>query len=438
MNETSNLSKFYKKNREERLSLLRDKRFLTQEAMAYFLENNLLTDEIADHLIENQVGQFPLPLGVALNFIVNGKDVVVPMVVEEPSVVAACSNAARYVRKTGGFKAVSGERLQTGQLIFYDLTDVDYAKNYLEENKAEIIALADQIHPSIVRRGGGTQEVVIEIIKDKQGVSQYLTVYLHIDVQEAMGANIVNTILEGLQPILADWLKAKPLLSILSNYNDQTLTTATCEIQVSDLATTTLSGSLVAEKIIRASDYASLDTYRAVTHNKGIMNGIDSVVIATGNDFRAVEAAAHAFASRTGRYRAMSQWQLSNDGKYLQGSLTLPMLIGSLGGAVSVLPIAKLSQELMKTSSSKEMANIIVSVGLAQNFAALRALVTEGIQKGHMSLHANALAIHAGAAGEEINQVAEQLRQKDNMTLETAHQLLEALRDAKKPNELPQ
>lgn len=437
MTETSNLSKFYKKSREERLSILKDNQFLTEEAMAYFLENNLLTDDIANHLIENQIGQFPLPLGVALNFIVNGQEVVVPMAVEEPSVVAACSYAARFVRKTGGFKAVSGERLQTGQMIFYGLADFEQAKALLEENKNEIISLAHQIHPSIVKRGGGTKEVAIEIIRNEEGMPQYLTVYLHIDVQEAMGANIVNTILEGLQPTLTQWLKAEPLISILSNYNDQTLTTATCDIPVSDLATPTLSGASVAEKIIRASDYASLDTYRAVTHNKGIMNGVDSVIIATGNDFRAVEAAAHAFASRKGRYCGLSRWQLSEDGEYLQGALTLPMLIGSLGGAVSVLPMAKLSQQLMKTSSSKEMANIVVSVGLAQNFAALRALVTEGIQKGHMELHANALAIHAGAVGEEIFQVAELLRKNDKMTLAIAREFLDSLRTSSKKSERP-
>lgn len=432
MTDTSNLSKYYQKSREERLTLLEKNHFLTPEASQFFKENHLLSDDVANHLIENQIGQFPLPFGVGLNFIVDGVERIIPMVTEEPSVIAACSNAAKSARLTGGFTTTFEERLQTGQMIFYGLSNFEDALILLNNKKNQLIALANQTHPSIVKRGGGVKDIEFKIINDSDNNPQFLTVYLFVDVQEAMGANIVNTILEGTTPIIQEWLGAENLMSILSNYNDRAVVTSTCSIPVSYLTTDTLSGIEVAKKIVLASDYATLDPYRAVTHNKGIMNGVDAVVMATGNDYRAIEAGAHAYASKKGTYQSLSSWHLSLDQTMLVGTLKLPMLIGSLGGAINSLPLAQLSQQLLKTNSAEQIARVIVSVGLAQNFAALKALVTEGIQKGHMSLHANALAIHAGAEGDLIPELASKLRKSDKMSLALAKDLLSQLKLSKK------
>ena len=428
MKQTSNISKFYQKTREERLSLLEEQGFISENTAQLLLETRGLSDDVANHLVENQISQFTLPMGVALNFIIDGKECVVPMVTEEPSVIAACSNAARFTRSTGGFQTTFPERLQTGQMIFYQIDDFVAAKKIVENRIAEIKQLAEIAHPSIVARGGGVRDIETHIIYNEKDQAEYLTIYLFVDVKEAMGANIVNTILEGITPIVQEWLQAEKLMSILSNYNDRSLVTATCEIPFHILATGQADGPIVAEKIVKASHYAKLDPYRAVTHNKGIMNGIDAVVMATGNDHRAIEAGIHAYASRNGSYQGLTTWQVNLEEEVLIGKLTIPLLLGSLGGAINALPLAKISQEIMQTNSAEQMARIICSVGLAQNFAAVRALVTEGIQKGHMSLHASALAIHAGAHGEEIERIASQLRQLERMNLATAIDLLAKLR----------
>lgn len=428
---SSNLSHYYQKNRDERLDLLVEHGFLSADNRKLFASNPQLPEAIADSLIENQVTQYPLPYGVALNFIVDNTEVVVPMVTEEPSVIAAASNGARFMRKAGGFYTTLTEHRLIGQIILADITDIDGAKAFLKSKEADLFAAAEAAHPSIVTRGGGLKTIDYRVILNEKQEPEFLTLHLLIDVKDAMGANIVNTILEGTVPLIEDWLETSCLMAILSNFNDHSLVTSTCRVAITDLTTGEESGQAVAEKIVAASRYAKLDPYRAATHNKGIMNGIDAVLLATGNDWRAVEAGAHAFASKDGSYRGLSDWQLTADG-YLEGSLTMPMPIGSVGGAISVLPLAKIGQELTKSTTAKELAKVIVSVGLAQNFAALKALVTVGIQKGHMSLHAKSLAIHAGASDSEIDALTRALKEQPKMSLQVAQTLLEQLRTNKK------
>lgn len=424
---TSHLSHYYKKDRNERISLLVENNFLTTAAATHFTESPMLNPDVANSLIENQVTQYPLPYGVALNFIVDEKEVVVPMVTEEPSVIAAASNGARFMRKEGGFKTTIEERLLIGQIILSGITDFEAAEKLITSQQTAIFNAAELAHPSIVARGGGLQRIDIRKIKNEQNEPEFLTIHLLVSVKDAMGANIVNTILEGTAPLFEEWLDAECLMSILSNYNDHSLVTSRCKVAFDDLAVAHLSGQAVAEKIVAATRYAHLDPYRAATHNKGIMNGIDAVLLASGNDWRAVEAGAHTFAARDGQYRSLSNWTI-NDAGFLEGELTLPMPIGSVGGAISVLPLAKISQELTQINSATDLASIIVSAGLAQNFAALKALVTVGIQKGHMSLHAKSLAIHAGATGEEIDILTQVLKQQPTMSLDIAKDLLKEIK----------
>lgn len=424
----SNISQFYKKTRPERLELLKKNGFLDDDSLALLEASPLLTDDVANHLIENQVAQFPLPLGVALNFMVDDKDVVVPMVVEEPSVVAAASNGAKFMRTGGGFKTEVRQRALIGQIILSEIADFEEASKIIDSHREEIFEQARLAHPSIVKRGGGLQDIECRLIKNEANDYEFLTLHLMVDVKDAMGANIVNTILEAVSQAIQTWLDANCLMSILSNFNDQSLVTSRCRVAIDDLATPSMTGLEVAQKIVAATRYAKLDPYRAATHNKGIMNGIDSVLIATGNDSRAIEAGAHAYAARDGQYRSMSHWTLDEEG-YLTGELTLPMPVGYVGGAISVLPLAKASQQLMKAESALDIAKIVTSVGLAQNFSALKALVSEGIQRGHMSLHAKSLAIHVGASNEEIELLSEKLRLEPTMNSDIAHRLLQEIRN---------
>lgn len=396
----STISKFYQKNRQERIKLLTEKGFLSEQGEQLLMEEQLLDAEVADNMIENQLSQFPIPMGVALNFLVDHKEVIVPMVTEEPSVIAASSNGAKMIRSGGGFTTAIHERAMIGQLIFKEVPDIEAAEKLIQSKENEIIKIASLAHPSIVKRGGGVRRVETRIIKNDALEPEYLTIHLIVDVQEAMGANTINTILEATAGPISNWIKGSTLMQILSNYGDASLVTASCEIPVEVLATSEYSGVEVAKRISEATHYAHLDPYRAATHNKGIMNGIDAVVMASGNDTRAIEAGAHAYASRTGRYKGMSNWSV-NEAGHLEGELTLPMPVGTVGGAISVLPIVKANHELLQIHQATELASIIVAVGLAQNLAALKALVTEGIQRGHMSLQAKALAIHAGATGDE-------------------------------------
>lgn len=420
-------SKYYQKTRSERLAILAAEQLIDEKTEHILATNQVLTEDIANNLIENQIGQFPLPIGLAPNFLIDQQPVVVPLVVEEPSVVAACSNGAKTIALNGGFTTNVKNRGLIGQIIMTDLVDIEAATATIQVRTPEIIAQAKKVHPSIFARGGGVTAVETRVISNESQQPEFLTIHLIVDVKDAMGANIVNTILEGVQPLIETWIGGEALMTILSNYNDNALVTARCTIHPVSLETKTMSGEDIAKKIVTATRYAHLDPYRAATHNKGIMNGIDSVLIATGNDPRAVAAGAHAYAARDGQYRSMSHWTLDEAGN-LQGELTLPMPVGIVGGAISVLPLAKSNLAMMNCDSASDLARIIVAVGLAQNFSALRALVTEGIQKGHMGLHANSLAIHVGATGSEIEQVAAQLKAAPKMSSSLALDILNNLR----------
>lgn len=417
-------TKFYQLSREERLEQLKDN--LTTESYQQYLTQSLLDDAVANSLIENQVSQFPLPLGVARNFIVNQQAYTIPMVVEEPSVIAACSNAAK-IFQPDGFTTSCEESLMTGQIILTDVSHLEDAKAHLLKHFSEIQQLAQDCHPSIVKRGGGLKTLDVRFFSDHVTATDYLTVYLTVDTKDAMGANIVNTILEGVTPLVADLISGTVLMSILSNYTTQSLVTANCAIDIDLIPNkSAVDQKDLAQKIVAASRYAKLDPYRAATHNKGIMNGVDSVIIATGNDPRAVEAGIHAYAARNGRYEGLSDWKIQDN--QLIGTLTLPLSIGTVGGAISVLPLAKANLDLLGNPTALELAQIVVAVGLAQNFAALKALVSEGIQKGHMALHASSLAIQVGATGPEIEQVATALRQESQMSTMIATKILAELR----------
>ncbi|MBF8807811.1 MAG: hydroxymethylglutaryl-CoA reductase, degradative [Enterococcus lacertideformus] len=393
---------------------------LTEE-QANVLKNEQLSEEIANHLIENQISQVEIPLGIAQNFQINGVKKWIPMATEEPSVIAAASNGAKIC---GNIIAKTPQRLMRGQLVLTGEMDYQEVIQTIEARKDELFVCANESYPSIVKRGGGVTEITTRVFT---GSDHYLSIDFFIDVKDAMGANIVNTILEGLAFLLKDWFPDKEILfSILSNFATESLATACCSISFEQLGKDAEEGKQVAKKIQQASEYTKLDIYRATTHNKGIMNGIEAVILATGNDTRACAAAIHAYASRNGSYQGLSDWQII-EGK-LVGKLTVPLAVATVGGASRVLPKAGLALEMLDVKSAKELAQIIVAVGLAQNIAALRALVTEGIQKGHMSLQARALAITVGAQGSEIEQVATYLRKSDKMNQQIASDYLAQIR----------
>lgn len=409
--------KFYQMTPQQRRAALVEAGVLSP-ADAKFWADPQLPAAIADALSENQIGQFALPLGVAKDLMVNQQVYQVPMTTEEPSVIAAASNGARIAKLNGGVTATTAKHVVVGEIVFDQLTDLQAAQQVVMARVADIKKVADAAHPSIVRRGGGLQQVDPEII------GHFLKVSLTIDVQQAMGANIVNTICEAVASQLDEWLESEALVAILSN-QDQQLTTATVRLQVDSLQTKTTDGRTIARKIAALSDLAQVDVARAVTHNKGIMNGIAAAVLASGNDTRAVSAAVHAYAAHTGQYVGLSTWQVVED--QLIGELTMPMPVGVVGGAISALPAAQAAKRLGRYQDVATLQQVLVALGLVQNLAALRALAGPGIQAGHMALQANALAIQAGAQGSEIQAVAQQL-QSQPKNLAMAKQLLDLIR----------
>ncbi|WP_205272190.1 hydroxymethylglutaryl-CoA reductase, degradative [Lactococcus taiwanensis] len=383
------------------------------------LENMALDADIANNLIENQISEFELPMGLARNFVVNGHTYQVPMVTEEPSVVAAASNGAKIA---GEFTAEVIQRLMRGQIVFYDIQAPEKVLQKLEEEEARIFQCAIEAYPSIVKRGGGLRQYGTRIFEEEK----FLSVDFKIDVKDAMGANITNSILEGLSQLFREWFPQEQILfSILSNYATESLVKVSCDIPVSNLSKEG-KGQEVAEKIVAASRFSKLDTYRATTHNKGIMNGINAVVLATGNDTRAIAAGIHAYAAKEGSYQGLGTWQTHND--KLHGELIVPLPVATVGGGVKVLPKAQTALEILGVKEAKILAQIIASVGLAQNLAALRALVSEGIQQGHMSLQARSLALSVGAKGEEVSKITARLRQEKIMNQAVAKNILEELR----------
>jgi hydroxymethylglutaryl-CoA reductase len=389
--------------------------------------------EAADHMIENVVGTFALPLGIALNFVVNGKDVLVPMAIEEPSVVAGASFMAKLVRAGGGFLASSSSPEMIGQIQVLDLADPKASRQRLLERREELLGEADAIDPVLKRVGGGARDLEVRLIEDSP-IGAFLVIHLIYDVRDAMGANAVNTACEQLAPRVEAITGGRVHLRILSNLADRRLARTRCIIPVEELAFDDFSGEAVRDGIIDAWAFAASDPYRAATHNKGIMNGVDAVVIATGNDWRAIEAGAHAFAARSGTYTSLSKWEKDQAGN-LVGSLEMPMAVGIVGGATKVHPAAQAALKLMDIQTAAELAQIIVSVGLAQNMAALRALSTEGIQRGHMTLHARQVAIAAGATGDMIERVAGQMVEEKVVRIDRAEEILRVIQPEKRSSE---
>ncbi|MBO0439450.1 hydroxymethylglutaryl-CoA reductase, degradative [Candidatus Enterococcus ikei] len=402
---TTREKKFYQLSRDERLTFIQETGNLSLENKTE-LENMSLNEEIANHLIENQISEMSVPMGIVTDVLVNEQSYNVPMATEEPSVIAACSNGSKLIRNNGGIQSHLSEGLLRGQIVFMNVIDQTSIKEKIEQSTDEIFIQAEKTYPSIVKRGGGLKRIQVRQFSEDDS---FLSVDLLVDTKDAMGANIVNSILEGVADLFRQWFDEEILFSILSNLATESLVTATCTLSFASLSKTgdLESGKLVAEKIAAASQLAQIDSYRATTHNKGIMNGVDAVVLATGNDTRAVAAAAHAFAVK-GEYRGLSQWELVDDGLY--GKIELPLAIGTVGGAIRVLPKAQAALEILNVTSAKELAEVIAAIGLAQNLAALRALVSEGIQQGHMSLQARSLAMSVGAKGSEIETVAEKLK----------------------------
>ena len=416
---------FSKKSYHERLELLRAQALLSPEKQTSLEQDEQISLAVADQLSENVVGTFSLPYSIIPELLVNGQDYTVPYVTEEPSVVAASSYASKIIKRAGGFTAQVHERQMIGQVALYQVADPEQAQEKIASKKAELLELANQAYPSIVKRGGGARDLHVEQIK---GETDFLVVYLHVDTQEAMGANMLNTMLEALKPVLEELSQGQSLMGILSNYATDSLVTASCRIAFRYLSPQRDQGREIAEKIALASQFAQIDPYRAATHNKGIFNGIDAILIATGNDWRAIEAGAHAFASRDGRYQGLSQWKLDMEREELVGEMTLPMPVATKGGSIGLNPRVALSHELLGNPSAKELAQIIVSIGLAQNFAALKALVSTGIQQGHMKLQAKSLALLAGASESEVVPLVERLIADKTFNLETAQRYLENLR----------
>jgi hydroxymethylglutaryl-CoA reductase len=423
---TSRLPGFYELNLEERARRIAELAGLTPEEAQVLTGAAGLSASQADQMVENVVGTYALPLGIAVNFLINGRDYLIPMAIEEPSVVAGASFAARLAREGGGFEAHTTEPEMIAQIQVLDLADLESARFKLLAARRRIFALADEVDPVVTRLGGGARDLEVRLFPESPA-GPMLVVHLAFDCRDAMGANTVNTIAERLAPVVEEISGGRVNLRILSNLADRRLARARAVVPAAALTTPDFAGELVVERIVEAYALAAVDPYRAATHNKGIMNGIDAVVIATGNDWRAVEAGAHAYAARSGRYTSLSHWAKDAAGN-LVGTLELPLALGTVGGATRVHPTARLALKLLGVASARELAEVVVAVGLAQNLAAIRALATEGIQKGHMSLHARQIAMAAGAAGSEVEIIARQLVAERTIRGDRAAELLAALR----------
>jgi hydroxymethylglutaryl-CoA reductase len=424
---SSRLPGFYKLKISERIEKIASVCRLSKEEAAALLSQGGLPLETADQMIENAVGVLGLPLGLGLNFLINGREYIVPMAVEEPSVIAAVSLAAKIVRESGGFTASADEALMAGQVQVTGFGDPARARQALLDKKDEILALANSFHPAMQRRGGGARELEVRELPAPEGphAEPILVVQLLIDTQDAMGANLINTVAEGVAPFVEKLTGGKVFLRILTNLCDRRLARASCRIGLPRLADFGMSGEEVAQGIHQASRFAQADPYRAATHNKGVMNGVDAVAIATGNDWRAIEAGAHAWAARSGRYGPLSTWSVQ--GGELCGQIELPLAVGTVGGPVKVHPHVRLMHKVLGVSGARELAQVMAAVGLAQNLAALRALGSVGIQKGHMALHARCVAVEAGARGDQVERLADLLVKAGMVKVEKARELLKSL-----------
>ena len=413
---------FAKLSPTERIEALQKEGLLTWDEAQILKEQKGLPLSIADQLTENVLSTFDLPFSLAPYFLINGRDYVLPMVTEEPSVVAAASFAAKLIQRSGGFTTQVHQRQMIGEIALSDVEDVEVASKRILEDKETLLQLANEAYPSIVKRGGGARDLWVENKGD------FLIVYLAVDPKEAMGANMLNTMLEALTDRIQELSGGQALMAILSNLATRSLVSARCAIDFKALSRNPEEAIEIAHRMELASQLAQVDPYRAATHNKGIFNGIDALVLATGNDWRAIEAGAHAYAAQSGSYKGLSHWTSQPKEKKLYGEITLPMPVATKGGSIGLNPTVQVSHRLLGEPSAIELAGIIASLGLAQNFAALKALVTTGIQAGHMKLQARSLALLAGAKEEEVPRLVNQLLENKPFNLEKAQTLLQELR----------
>ena len=417
---TSEFSGFYKLPVQQRAKEVAEFAGLAPEEEKLLCSFSSLDSATADRMVENVVGAMPLPLGIAVNFKVNGRDCLVPMAVEEPSVVAAASNSAKMARAKGGFAAKAAEPVMIGQMQVVELKDAEASAKKVLAEKAKLLEIANLCDPVLVKFGGGARDLEARVISTEKG--KMLVLHLLVDVRDAMGANAVNTMCEALSKPVAEISGGRVLLKILSNLAVRRTVKAHAVF-----AKEAIGGEKAVDDIVLAYQFAANDAYRATTHNKGVMNGIDAVVVATGNDWRAVEAGAHAFASLSGRYKPLTRYWKNSEGD-LEGEIELPMAVGLVGGATKTHPVARVCVKILGVKSAGELAEIIASVGLAQNFAALRALATEGIQRGHMELHARNVAIAAGATGGLIDKVAARMISEKKVRADRAKEILEEMK----------
>jgi hydroxymethylglutaryl-CoA reductase len=420
MEKTSRISGFHKMGLEERLQIVQSFSELKEGDLNTLKKEGALNFETANRMIENVIGTIQLPIGIAMNFLINGKEYLIPMAIEEPSVVAAASNAARLARSGGGFYVTNTGPVMMAQIQLVNLPNPQATRMALFERKEEILAIANAQDPMLVSVGGGAKDIEIRVLSSPLG--EMVITHLVVDTRDAMGANAVNTMAEALAPFMEDWTGGKVYLRILSNLADKRLVRARTKITKEALG-----GEEVVDGILYAHAFAEADPYRAATHNKGIMNGIIAVVIATGNDTRAIEAGAHTYAARHGHYGPLSTWEKDAEG-HLVGTLELPMAVGLVGGATKINPVSQVAIRILGVHSAVELGEVIGAAGLAQNLAALRVLATEGVQRGHMSLHAKNIAVMAGATGAMIDEVAKRLVEEKKVRVDRAKEILEGLR----------
>jgi len=425
MVKTSEISGFYKLTPKERVQIVKKFAGLTDEEVKILQSTGSLPLELADRMIENVVGAFPIPLGIAVNFLINGKDYLIPMAIEEPSVVAAASYAARMARSKGGFFTSSTEPVMIGQIQAVGMENSYGAKMAILAAKSEILKKANEQDPMLVSVGGGAKDLDVKVLETNSG--PMVITELHVDCRDAMGANTVNTMAEAVAPMIERITHGKVYMRIISNLAVKRLARAWTVIAKKEVG-----GEKVVEGIVDAYNFAAADPYRAATHNKGILNGIIGVVIATGNDHRAVEAGAHAYAARSGHYGPLTVWEKNKEGD-LVGSIELPMAVGIIGGATKVHPVARVALKILGVKTANELGEVMAAVGLAQNLGALRALAHEGIQRGHMSLHARNIAITAGATGDMINLIVEKMVEERKVRIDRAKELIEEYRKREKP-----
>ena len=411
--------KFYEMSLDERLSLLASKSNLTKNEISAVVNQPLPFDKI-DRMVENAVGSFSLPLGIATNFVINGKEYLVPMAIEEPSVIAAASHAAKIAKSRGGFKASAESSIVRGQIQVTNLLDIKKAIHVISKSKESLLRTVNSISKNVK-----ALDLKTRIVENEIDGTKMLATELYVDCKDSMGANTINSMCELLGPEIEQKTSGKVILKILSNYATERIATSKATFKKEELG-----GNDIVDRILSAFAFAFSDTYRAVTHNKGIMNGIDAVSIATGQDFRAIEAAAHAYASRDGKYRSLTTFSKSSNGD-LVGRIEIPLSVGIVGGISTVHPAARMGLKILGVKSASELACVIASAGLAQNLAAIRALSTEGIQKGHMKLHAKNIAVAAGATGKLVDIVSETMYKQSKISLDSARQILQDLRHSR-------